>query len=1680
MARFTIYSKDGQIRRHEGEPQYSGSYMGVDFVEFRTISSPTPIDWQIGDYVDYYRTGKRYKLYSLPMPKKVARKGEYGAYFEYSNVQLHGATKELEIAPFRDLVTKDNKIHFSTRPEVSTYEDVYGIARRIQECMNDLYPNKWRIEVYDTDDDNLLSLLGETKEYSVSNGSCLDALSQIYDTWKNVGWIHTYDSINSVDVITIGRANVRDLENTSDAFAYGIGKGLTSIKKASANNGEFATRLYIYGSERNIQTRYYNGLNILNKDSVDIRNLMLPIEKWGKTDGLPDASKAYLQADDSIIEKYGLIPRTVYFDGTDNEEIYPSIKGLTMVQVRQAMIAAGEEDSEYLPTAHIHRIDKIEESYSSSFDDGSKEQTEKNMTFHLGLYQMGFNIADQGKLTSEGFATISMKSGACAGRDFKVRRYADITYEKVDGSKCLVYEVERNWDESLGMGFPNKTYPINDGDEFVLLDIPMPGFYIDLAEDSLFDAGEKMLADYTKVSAFYEPSVDAIKIKAGSKLLQAGMFMQVYDEDIIDTADNKDYVLIDTLTIDEKSDLPIYKVTLREQKRSARTYSALEDMIEDAKEVSRQDIRRERQYTDRRFRSAQQSLELLQAAFRNFSEGINPVTVRTMAMLVGDESLQFKFTASRNSLTDIACPFSYDEKTKQVKSAFSYLKHMTLGIKTVTTGTMPASSYKTWSIPIWASAVLDDGAKSYYVYVKASKSDSTSECLLSETPIGMEDVSGYYHFLVGILNSEYDGKRDFITLYGFTEVLPGQITTDVLRSANSNLIIDLLNAKISAKNGATIEGKMIFQSGSSGLENLSEWSEKQQEIDNANENSSAAKAATEILDTKISDIETGVNESVAEINARLDGVVENYFEEGAPALDKKPVTDWIDASEDDDYELINHVGDTYTNIEEYVDDETTPDAGKSWRWCWCDDSSITDKIEVTDKEGVTRYLHWHPIADSDAVKALLEAYKAQTTADGKSRIFVNQPTPPYKEGDLWVQGESGEIMRCKNGINRTSGSYDASDWELASKYTDDTKANEAKYAAENAKAIAQNTKLFADALNSDTVLTEVEKREIRRLMSEITECTDASVTEYNARVVRSAVSGNEWYLVNDKSYAEWYDEDSDEDVKVSQKAWAGYYSSDMHTNGGTTVTRLNLTVYKSLNLKVKFGSDAESSYDYLNVGALDASVVATADKHSLTDPTMQASTKGRQGITNAMTKTFAFDGKSSSHYIELSYKKDSSDYSGTDSGYYRLMNESYMGADGNEYIVEMNGSFHRYYLTLMRNGYTSEATELKTRLNNLMSFLSSKELWESGSSTIDETFRTSLNDLVAKYYAYVAEIGFDIAMDRINDAEYLTNAMKNGRTIIDGGLVMSSMVAVADTESASDADVEAFLNGSDFASDTTHGKLILAGGIPESVDIDGVTSTDLKERAKQAKTRIYEDGTEYTHKLVLSDGCKIGDDLIIETIKEQIEGGDTEWEDDNVFIESAIIKSTQYDNSYGASFSKAGVRTFGKTYSGRATTCDITNSCSGYAAFFGISDTAIPYQYCLMRDKPVAIEIDAPDAYAISISRGQISGLRPKTRVITTLNSNILTDLDHSVFVNLTSGTCYIYLPENPQDGQEYYIESRGATMSIKMYQQGYSLYSGNTAAAGYSVTQTGRALLRFKYYAEASLWVYSWLNRNS
>lgn len=183
--------------------------------------------------------------------------------------------------------------------------------------------------------------------------------------------------------------------------------------------------------------------------------------------------------------------------------------------------------------------------------------------------------------------------------------------------------------------------------------------------------------------------------------------------------------------------------------------------------------------------------------------------------------------------------------------------------------------------------------------------------------------------------------------------------------------------------------------------------------DTADEALQKANEAKDYIDNTLPD-------EIANINKKLDGVVETWFYPYSPTLSNEPASTWIKNGEQE-----KHIGDMFLNNQEYVDDETTPDAGKAWRW---------------EKNTSGNYF-WNQVADSDAVKALQDAAKAQDTADQKRRVFVTTPYTPYDVGDMWTQGASGDIMRCIKA--RATGSYTASDWDRASKYTDDALAQEA-------------------------------------------------------------------------------------------------------------------------------------------------------------------------------------------------------------------------------------------------------------------------------------------------------------------------------------------------------------------------------------------------------------------------------------------------------------------------------------------------------------------------------------------------------------------------------------------------------------------------------------------------------------
>lgn len=169
---------------------------------------------------------------------------------------------------------------------------------------------------------------------------------------------------------------------------------------------------------------------------------------------------------------------------------------------------------------------------------------------------------------------------------------------------------------------------------------------------------------------------------------------------------------------------------------------------------------------------------------------------------------------------------------------------------------------------------------------------------------------------------------------------------------------------------------------------------------------------------------------ITDLQNQVDGAIETWFYEGVPTLTNAPASSWTTDKDKD-----THLGDLY------YDNKT----GKAYRFA---------------KDGNT--YKWTIITDTDIAKALSDASKAQETADGKMKVFSTQPNPPYQVGDIWVNATyptdgstyKNEVLRCQT-LKAAGSPFAIGDWIKASKYTDDTVANAAKKAAEEARKAAQ-------------------------------------------------------------------------------------------------------------------------------------------------------------------------------------------------------------------------------------------------------------------------------------------------------------------------------------------------------------------------------------------------------------------------------------------------------------------------------------------------------------------------------------------------------------------------------------------------------------------------------------------------
>ncbi len=385
--------------------------------------------------------------------------------------------------------------------------------------------------------------------------------------------------------------------------------------------------------------------------------------------------------------------------------------------------------------------------------------------------------------------TVIFQSGMLSGREFEVK-YAHAAL----GKKPRRFEIVPQ--EIDGMTMPGGVFVPRVRDKYAVFHCMLPQAYINDtatrtgAEWDLLRKAVKHLYSHEDPKFSFTGTLDGIWAKrnwanVGGRL-KIGAFILFSDKQFqpegvaVRIVGIKNYINTPHSPEIELSNAPV-------SSSFGTTLKALESAAVAVEEKHREAL----QYSKRRFRDAQETAEMIGAALSDrFTNAISPAAVQTMSLLVGDESLQFRFVGSRTNPTAVPHAVTYNAKTKTVNAASGILQHLTLGIRTVSAKHSPLE-YRFWDVAAFTSGRLDDAAKKYYLYVRAPRNGNRAEFVLKESPVGFESDAANYHLLVGVLNSEYDGDRSFAPLYGFSEVLPGRITTDRVATSDGRSFFDL-------------------------------------------------------------------------------------------------------------------------------------------------------------------------------------------------------------------------------------------------------------------------------------------------------------------------------------------------------------------------------------------------------------------------------------------------------------------------------------------------------------------------------------------------------------------------------------------------------------------------------------------------------------------------------------------------------------------------------------------------------------------------------------------------------------------------------------------------------------------------------------------------------------------------
>ena len=835
----------------------------------------------------------------------------------------------------------------------------------------------------------------------------------------------------------------------------------------------------------------------------------------------------------------------------------------------------------------------------------------------------------------------------------------------------------------------------------------------------------------------------------------------------------------------------------------------------------------------------------------------------------------------------------------------------------------------------------------------------------------------------------------------------------------------------------------------------------------------AAQLAQDYIDNTLPD-------EIANINKKLDGVVETWFYPYTPTTSNEPAASWIR-----DKEEANHIGDMFLNNQEFIDSSTTPDAGKAWRW----------------EKSTSGAYFWNQVADSDAVKALQDAAKAQDTADQKRRVFVTTPYPPYDVGDMWASGPNGDIMRCIKA--RASGSYTASDWDKASKYTDDTAANAADQKAQQALDAAQLAQDYIDNTLPDEIAN------INKKLDGVVETwfypyTPTTSNEPAASWIRDKEEANHigdmflnnqefidssttpdagkaWRWEKSTSGAYFWNQVADSDaVKALQDAAKAQDTADQKRRvfvttpyppydvGDMWASGPNGDIMRCIKARAS-GSYTASDWDKASKYTDDTAANAADQKAQQALDAAQLAQTGVNAIKNFTDTAFADGVIDRAEAASIEKYKNS-------------VNETLKSVTGTYNTLYNNTNLTGTPKSNLKSAYDSLVSAINALLNSIDTAIADSKTNATEKADVDSKYNT-VNTRMQTYTQAVEAANESIqaaikaiadnANNRLNNIEYLKALFPNDT--FEAGAVIAQMAVIQDTGGV----VRAGLNGTDIGKDSTHGKVLMFAGS------GGVTDADIKG----AKTKIYEDGR-------------------IDTVSAKIEGdlyatggriGSFWTTDSHSFVSQATITYTSGTHQGKKAYTEINLNpTYAyfrakEEYDGADITVSVSRENDPLTTVEAVfdKDGNLLYQTLgaetrgglfakMTASNPssntmyaaITAHSDCPGSYASAAflaEKGMFAGLRPLTKVVS--SSYNLTEYDYNVLV-LGTGTVILTLDTPPQDGQHYTIWKPNKEFILTIRGNGRLIHRiGTGDASGVTIAKADVVLIEVTYFEDGNKW---------